>query len=255
METRRFASIVVSILTALLNGCASDQLTPIRVVTITSGAEDGMSHMPPCQSTTPDQTVQSPLPIDQARLLRTTLWQQIPQPPYPAMAQRRGWQGDVLICLVLLEDGTITKAMVQQSSGIPLLDNHTLGIIQSIKRFKLDFDLQSRQYTALIPFRYRLNHLTDHQRMIAASVWARLSVQAAKESKTGGLESAQSGTVILRVTLTTNGEVAAIKLDESSGSDLIDETARKLVMDCSPFPLHSTDPHSPTVLVVPFSYN
>lgn len=255
MPIRKHTSLVVFLLTALLIGCASDQVTPIKVVTLRSGAGQAISHMPPCRPTTPESNVEDHLPVDHPKVIGAYLWQQIPQPTYPTKAQQRGWQGDVLICLVFLKDGTITEAKVHQSSGFPLLDNNALDAVQSMKRLNLDLDLHRPEYSAVIPFRYHLQPMTEHQHKIAVYVWACLTAQAAKPSQLIGLASAQSGTVIMRVTLRTNGEVEEIKLDESSGWDLLDQTATKLVMDCSPYPLNSSDAHKPTVFVVPFSYS
>ncbi len=257
MPTRKHTSLVVFFLTALLIGCASDQVIPVKVVTLRSGAGKAISQMPPCRPTAHESNVEDHLPVDHSKVIGAYLWQQIPQPTYPTKALQRGWQGDVLICLVFLKDGTITEAKVHQSSGIPLLDNNALDAIQSMKRLNLnlDLDLDRPEYSAVIPFRYHLQSMTEHQRRIAATVWVCLTGQAAKPSQLLGFTSAQSGTVIMRVTLRTNGEVEEIKLDESSGSDLLDQTATKLVMDCSPYPLNSSDAHKPTVFVVPFSYS
>ncbi len=50
------------------------------------------------------------------------LYQDNPKPKYPALAQRRGWQGTVILAVTVLEDGKTHQVRLHKSSGYKLLD-------------------------------------------------------------------------------------------------------------------------------------
>jgi protein TonB len=50
-----------------------------------------------------------------------------PQPPYPPIARRRGYEGTTLLSLWVLEDGTVGEAVVKKTSGHSILDRAALG--------------------------------------------------------------------------------------------------------------------------------
>lgn len=49
-----------------------------------------------------------------------------PVPEYPPISRRRGEEGTVILSLVVLTDGSVTKVRVKQSSGHPRLDRAAL---------------------------------------------------------------------------------------------------------------------------------
>ena len=49
-----------------------------------------------------------------------------PAPGYPAFAKRRGWQGEVLIELLVAADGSLVQAEIKRSSGHKILDKAAL---------------------------------------------------------------------------------------------------------------------------------
>lgn len=51
-------------------------------------------------------------------------------PAYPAEAQRRGWQGTVLLRLSIDESGRVAEARVERSSGFELLDDTALQAVR-----------------------------------------------------------------------------------------------------------------------------
>jgi len=59
-----------------------------------------------------------------------------PEPVYPLIARRRGWQGTVDVGLVLLADGRVDSAQVRQSSGFAVLDREALEVARR-SRFRL----------------------------------------------------------------------------------------------------------------------
>jgi protein TonB len=58
------------------------------------------------------------------------LWEQNGKPRYPPLARRRGWQGRVLVEVVVLEDGTVESLTVHTSSGYTLLDKSAVQAVQ-----------------------------------------------------------------------------------------------------------------------------
>lgn len=54
-----------------------------------------------------------------------------PQPVYPAMATRMGWQGKVILSVEVLRDGRAGQVSVQRSSGHAVLDDAALQAVRS----------------------------------------------------------------------------------------------------------------------------
>lgn len=55
---------------------------------------------------------------------------------YPLMAQRHGWQGEVILSFRIHSDGTITTVQVERSSGHTILDQAALDSLRAIKRIE-----------------------------------------------------------------------------------------------------------------------
>ena len=53
-----------------------------------------------------------------------------PKPDYPTLAKRRGWEGQVLLEVEVLSDGTPGKIQVSRSSGRDVLDNAALKAVK-----------------------------------------------------------------------------------------------------------------------------
>lgn len=71
---------------------------------------------------------------------------------YPREAIARGWQGEVLILLVLDADGSVAAARVEDSSGYPVLDQAALRAVRSLATLPA-----SAPREALLPVRFRLH--------------------------------------------------------------------------------------------------
>ncbi len=54
-----------------------------------------------------------------------------PQPKYPMIARRKGWQGKVVLEVEVLADGSPGEIDVEQSSGRKVLDNAAMGAVQN----------------------------------------------------------------------------------------------------------------------------
>lgn len=57
------------------------------------------------------------------------------QQQYPRMAAARGWEGDVVLKLVIARKGNLVHATVVQSSGFPVLDEHALALVAEVQPF------------------------------------------------------------------------------------------------------------------------
>ena len=52
------------------------------------------------------------------------------RPPYPILAREQGWEGTVVLRLVINPDGKVSSAEPRQSSGFPLLDESAVQAVQ-----------------------------------------------------------------------------------------------------------------------------
>lgn len=70
---------------------------------------------------------------------------------YPAEAIARGEQGEVLVLMLLDEQGKVSAARVEQGSGYPLLDAAALRAVRSLSSLPADAPRQ-----VVLPVRFRL---------------------------------------------------------------------------------------------------
>ena len=54
---------------------------------------------------------------------------------YPPEAKKRGWEGVVLVCFVIRENGTVEQLRVMKSSGHEVLDEHAIRTIRSVQPY------------------------------------------------------------------------------------------------------------------------
>lgn len=54
-----------------------------------------------------------------------------PQPPYPIVARRRGYEGTVLLAVRVMEDGSVGGVKVARSSGYKVLDRSALKAVRT----------------------------------------------------------------------------------------------------------------------------
>lgn len=71
---------------------------------------------------------------------------------YPQEAIRQGLQGEVLVLVIIDENGNITAARVEESSGHRLLDDAALHNVRTIRSLPADAPRE-----ALLPLRFKLN--------------------------------------------------------------------------------------------------
>lgn len=70
---------------------------------------------------------------------------------YPAESIARGEQGEVLVLMLLDENGKVSAARVEQGSGYPLLDAAALRAVRSLSSLPADAPRQ-----VVLPVRFRL---------------------------------------------------------------------------------------------------
>ena len=70
---------------------------------------------------------------------------------YPPEAVARGLEGEVLVLIIIDEDGRVTAARVEQGSGHRLLDDAALRAVRSLRSLPADAPRE-----ALLPVRFRL---------------------------------------------------------------------------------------------------
>jgi periplasmic protein TonB len=61
------------------------------------------------------------------------LYQLNPKPSYPQIARRRGWQGVVLLMVLVSMDGVAEQVSIHESSGYTILDDAALKVVQHWK--------------------------------------------------------------------------------------------------------------------------
>ncbi len=70
---------------------------------------------------------------------------------YPEEAIARGLEGEVLVLIIISEDGQVTAARVEQGSGHRILDDAALRAVRSLRSLPADAPRET-----LLPVRFRL---------------------------------------------------------------------------------------------------
>lgn len=78
---------------------------------------------------------------------------------YPKSAQRKNWQGIVILSFTILPNGKIEKIRINQSSGYDVLDSAAMNALAEINKQKeLAIALNGQQLHQLLPVNYRLTN-------------------------------------------------------------------------------------------------
>ena len=101
--------------------------------TISPSSDSLSSERTPVETTQPSQNLEGAglAAAAQVTVPATPLYQRNPKPAYPALARRRGWQGTVVLAIMVLTDGSAGQVAVHKSSGHTLLDNSALKTIKT----------------------------------------------------------------------------------------------------------------------------
>lgn len=88
-------------------------------------------------------------------LLKDLLWRRVDTlKKYPVLARRNGWEGQVLLKVVLGGDGHLIRVEVQESSGHEALDQSALETVRAAMPLKLENQSWS-QVALFLPVVYR----------------------------------------------------------------------------------------------------
>ena len=78
---------------------------------------------------------------------------------YPKSAQRKNWQGLVILSFTILANGNIEKINIKQSSGYDVLDSAAINALGEInKQNELAIALNGHAHHQLLPVNYRLTN-------------------------------------------------------------------------------------------------
>ena len=76
---------------------------------------------------------------------------------YPKVAQRRQWQGQVLVGFIIMSDGHIENVRVNKSSGYRVLDNAAIDAVEKIDgKNELTLALAGNSIEQILPVTYKL---------------------------------------------------------------------------------------------------
>lgn len=79
------------------------------------------------------------------------------QQQYPRLAATRGWEGEVVLKLVIARKGNLVNARVVQSSGYPVLDEHALALVTEVQPFPaLPLAVPGEDLEVTVPVHYQL---------------------------------------------------------------------------------------------------
>jgi TonB family protein len=76
---------------------------------------------------------------------------------YPKAAQRRNWQGEVLVEFKILANGTIENIHINKSSGYTILDNAAIKALEKINRYEqFAIALSGNNLEHILPVKYQI---------------------------------------------------------------------------------------------------
>lgn len=123
-----------------------------RQLTATTGNKPSVHSQNTAKSFTNDAV--SPVPaIVKAR----PLYNKNPKPAYPPLARRRGWQGTVILKVIVSEDGLAEQVTLYKSSGYPLLDTTAWKAVNSWRFLPGSTNGRSVTMNVLVPVHFRLD--------------------------------------------------------------------------------------------------
>ncbi|TAJ09563.1 MAG: TonB family protein [Nitrospirae bacterium] len=92
------------------------------------------------------------------RWLAETLWHRIQRlKQYPKLARNQGWEGRVVVRVLIKEDGSLMDANVVESSGFEILDLDAVDLIRQVCPLTLKQALGQTHVAIHIPIQYRLD--------------------------------------------------------------------------------------------------
>ena len=171
---------------------------------------------------------------DRKALRKTVRLIKSERPRYPRAARREGWEGTVVLRIAINSGGAVEKVKTQESSGFPALDE---SATESVKTWRFDpakdgeFPVPS---TVDLPIRFDLEAYEiqssrgepePEPEPVREQKPARLIKSERPDYPQTARQQGWEGTVVLRITVGTGGNVEKVAIQESSGFPELDESA------------------------------
>ncbi len=175
---------------------------------------------------------------DRKALRKTVRLIKSERPPYPQVARRQGWEGTVVLRINIGPGGDVENVATQKSTGYDALDE---SATQSVKTWRFDpakdgeFPVSSM---VDLPIRFNLDEYgiqssrpepEPETEPEPEPVLEKKPARLVKSERPGYPQEARKqgweGTVVLRITVGTGGDVEGVKIQETSGYPELDESA------------------------------
>ena len=162
------------------------------------------------------------------------------RPPYPQVARTQGWEGVVVLRIIVGTGGDVENVKTQTSSGHPALDE---SAAQSVKTWQFDPAKDGEFPIATkvdLPVRFSLDEYgikvsqpepepEPEPEPVREQIPARLIKSERPDYPQTARKEGWEGTVVLRITIGTGGDVENVKTQTSSGHPALDESAAQSV--------------------------
>jgi TonB family protein len=175
---------------------------------------------------------------DRKALRKTVRLIKSERPLYPQVARRQGWEGTVVLRINIDPGGNVEDIATQKSTGYDALDE---SAAQSVKTWRFDpakdgeFPVSS---VVDLPIRFNLDEYgiqasrpepEPEPEPVLEKKPARLVKSERPDYPQTARQQGWEGTVMLRITVGTGGDVENVKIQESSGFPELDESAAQSV--------------------------
>lgn len=135
------------------------QITQTEVIAVPPKPEAPPNPAPPAPVVAPPPSGPSQAEMDDARSrYGSALWGALEKhKQYPRIAQMRGWQGEVILELLLDGNGKLKSKKVISSSGHEALDKQALDMVEKASPFPTPPEaLRGNQFSIRVPIPFRL---------------------------------------------------------------------------------------------------
>lgn len=136
---------------------------PTEVIAVAPKPDAPPSPVPPAPVVTPPPPPPPPGPSeadldDARRAYGQSLWSAIEKhKQYPRIAQMRGWQGEVVVELLLDGSGKLKSKKILSSSGHDVLDKQALEMVEKAAPYPVPPEiLRSSQFSVKVPVPFKL---------------------------------------------------------------------------------------------------
>ena len=186
------------------------------------------------------------------------------RPVYPQTARQQGWEGTVVLRMTIGAGGDVETVKTQTSSGFLALDE---SAAKSVKRWRFDpaKDGEFRIATVVdLPVRFDLDEYgiefsRDEPEPEPEPARERKPARLVKSERPAYPHTARQqgweGTVVLRMTIGTRGDVEDVTIKESSGFPELDESAVQSVKTWQFEPAKDGDDPITTAVDLPVRFN